>query len=1240
MDAQFAMSAQTFRSKLLTQGVNVEHTRVTHSAWHDVPLPDIVERLAYTVRYAPMFLKMTLVAVLFVLVGWAVGVTTSELEVVPQHASVSVFVGVVVVGAIAVSLAAHVVMYRVRAKEAYRIRELEDKVIEYQDKFSKMLGSSAEEAAAMAAEAMGIKVDKPAGAEETLEDIAAKMGVSTQTLNAMDALQKAMETGNIVALSKDIKRLEKASGFQAPRAASTRGPPPPGSSGPSLVSAWDEGADDAGGTSAALRKLPRLQLWAAATLHRRLQAVAMAVSRGAPVRDVLHGDNAAAKTVATVPVESFLTGEEAAGAGAGVSGILLADARRTVVEGLDGEGPAARWLARVAEDAPKAEICDAVLDACEALNAEVTLSNHALWLAVDAAARAVERSEADTLTKARHEANKTLGNMRLELKDAWAAVAAARIRQAALQETLAGEVAKARRLADRLARGDGEPGDAELDELDAADEEIATLKRTLKLTRKELEKTRRDALEAKEAASVAAAREDAERAAASKFKQSAIISQRLLAEFRSAVAVSEAAAHAGSASGGDGVLATEAVTSPATVEPPMNEGDDDEEPDLGATRAEVEAWLAKQDAKRAAFENPNATLAEKFGEGEVDASLEPEQTARRAALRRDDPLLAAWADANAAIDELGGGRDAVDALVAQVLLSPAAPLEFLSKANAALRAKCDADRDDAHLALYGGFLDAQETLKARAAFVPVSAAAARQLAHPAQMLTLRDLVPELQFRVDAVTACTAYEEIVRHIRTLGLDDVDYGGERALKKQKQPTASASKASDGEGNQGGAGGTNTSEAVGGPMPAGMRGERAAVLRRVCAAGLADGIAGVVRRLDDERHRYSRRVARARLERQSLLNTWRESCDVVGVDAAVSEAGLVAECGAGVRAATLEALRQRVAHMQGWARITSGRRAVKELRAQAALARAKYASDKTSRRQAIASYKAKQRALAGGVKGLQTVIGKPPSGASLVSYERLRFTALSAEEVRETVEMLIVPASAWGDAAFASADADGSGEVDRDELRAALVALGMDKVSDEEVDEIFDAVDVDRSGLVDRDEFKEVAIVLSEREERRNAEAMADGVDADGDGGIDRSEMWDGLEALGLELSESQVDMLWDKCDADGSGELDVAEFGKAVKMARLALDHVGEGERFYAEADVRERLSSGAAKYQGLNPTMVGDVVATFKAMISAAKAAAAELDDEHEDALHREPASISAVELDQIVSDVLGAQADN
>jgi hypothetical protein len=177
------------------------------------------------------------------------------------------------------------------------------------------------------------------------------------------------------------------------------------------------------------------------------------------VRDVLHGDNDVANLLVTAPVDSFipadLIGGGGGGGGGGEPGILLADARRIIVEAMEGQGPAVMWMSRMPEDAPKSEICEAVLDSCEGLIAEVGLSQNALRLAIDSCQRAVAASVEDTLAKARQEANKTLGNMRLELKDAWAAVAATRTRQAALQESLTLQAVKSRRLVDRLASNGG-----------------------------------------------------------------------------------------------------------------------------------------------------------------------------------------------------------------------------------------------------------------------------------------------------------------------------------------------------------------------------------------------------------------------------------------------------------------------------------------------------------------------------------------------------------------------------------------------------------------------------------------------------------------------------------------------------------------------------------------------------------------------------------------------------------------
>lgn len=72
-----------FRGRLVSQGINVAHNN--RGAWGSVPEPDFIERMSYNLKYAPVFLKMILLSMVFVLTGWAVGVTTCELDVVPSH---------------------------------------------------------------------------------------------------------------------------------------------------------------------------------------------------------------------------------------------------------------------------------------------------------------------------------------------------------------------------------------------------------------------------------------------------------------------------------------------------------------------------------------------------------------------------------------------------------------------------------------------------------------------------------------------------------------------------------------------------------------------------------------------------------------------------------------------------------------------------------------------------------------------------------------------------------------------------------------------------------------------------------------------------------------------------------------------------------------------------------------------------------------------------------------------------
>ena len=231
-----------------------------------------------------------------------------------------------------------------------------------------------------------------------------------------------------------------------------------------------------------------------------------------------------------------------------------------------------------------------------------------------------------------------------------------------------------------------------------------------------------------------------------------------------------------------------------------------------------------------------------------------------------------------------------------------------------------------------------------------------------------------------------------------------------------------------------------------------------------------------------------------------------------------------------------------MEGWARVVGGRRAVKELRAQGALMRLEHRTDKAARRAAGSEVRARQRALAGSVKALASSIGPPPRGAALHRYERVQFTNLTAEDASDAAGMLEVPPSVWGAKvgwcnlerttidsawfprmslqydelppsfafdfnlrpyakAFAAADTSGRGKIDEKELKVALVALGMDEVSDAEMAAVFHAADAERGGggLVGVKEFTAAAVALSERREKTVATQMAEGVDSRGAGAM---------------------------------------------------------------------------------------------------------------------------------------------
>jgi len=58
------------------------------------------------------------------------------------------------------------------------------------------------------------------------------------------------------------------------------------------------------------------------------------------------------------------------------------------------------------------------------------------------------------------------------------------------------------------------------------------------------------------------------------------------------------------------------------------------------------------------------------------------------------------------------------------------------------------------------------------------------------------------------------------------------------------------------------------------------------------------------------------------------------------------------------------------------------------------------------------------------------------------------------------------------FKAADTDGSGKLDKEELKVALQKLGFSWMGDEKVEKVAAKGDTDDDGLIDLDEFKQMA------------------------------------------------------------------------------------------------------------------------------------------------------------------------
>ena len=116
----------------------------------------------------------------------------------------------------------------------------------------------------------------------------------------------------------------------------------------------------------------------------------------------------------------------------------------------------------------------------------------------------------------------------------------------------------------------------------------------------------------------------------------------------------------------------------------------------------------------------------------------------------------------------------------------------------------------------------------------------------------------------------------------------------------------------------------------------------------------------------------------------------------------------------------------------------------------------------------------------------------------------------------------------------DVDGSGALDRDEVRQVLILMGRSE-DEIDLDAAMEEMDDDRSGEVDYQEFETWFV-------NRGVDLAATfaAMDVDGDGSLTHKEFRDGLRGLGINLPISQVEGLIATFDKDDDGEIDYNEF----------------------------------------------------------------------------------------------------
>ncbi len=185
------------------------------------------------------------------------------------------------------------------------------------------------------------------------------------------------------------------------------------------------------------------------------------------------------------------------------------------------------------------------------------------------------------------------------------------------------------------------------------------------------------------------------------------------------------------------------------------------------------------------------------------------------------------------------------------------------------------------------------------------------------------------------------------------------------------------------------------------------------------------------------------------------------------------------------------------------------------------------------------------------------------------------------------------------FEELDEDGSGELDRDEVRSMVTQLGMD-ASEKDVDAAMSAMDADGGGTVDFEEFcawwrsrpSETDSMADRMTERMQSLQGADPVleqhvlyvfeliDADNSGRLDREEVRAAAKRLGANMEAAEAARMFDEMEKGPSGEVGFHSFRrwylKALEDGRVPKPETGgsgQSEKEKGDKGDRQRGVSG-------------------------------------------------------------------